>query len=169
MNYLNINKVQIPPSIRKSFITTIILFSTILFSNAQQAFLPETEGAFYAISVHNINKTIDWYTKYLGFKVEFQGGNDQRKGALLSRPGIVLELGEFSSAIRREDIKPNLESHEIYGIFKIGFMTKNLDETFKTLKDSNVEIFFSIVTTSDGNRTFGIKDLEGNIIQFFGK
>ena len=140
-----------------------------LISNAQEVNLPKTDGAFYAISVHDIDKTIKWYTKHLGFKVESKGGNDQRKGALLSRPGVILELGEFSGAIKREDINPNLESHEIYGIFKIGFKTKNLDETFKILKDFNVEIFFPIATASNGNRTFGIKDLEGNIIQFFGK
>jgi hypothetical protein len=34
---------------------------------------------------------------------------------------------------------------------------------------AGVEIFFPIVTASDGKRTFAVKDLEGDIIQFFGK
>jgi hypothetical protein len=60
---------------------------------AQAGELPETTGAFYAISVRSIDEAIVWYTEHLGFEIESQGGNDQRRGALLSRPGAVLELG----------------------------------------------------------------------------
>lgn len=95
-----------------------------------------------------------------------QGGKRSRRGALLSRPGALLELGEFAGAVARDS---EVESHEVYGIFKLGFTTANLDETYEFLEQSGVEVFFSIVTASDGNRTFGVKDLEGNIIQFFGK
>jgi catechol 2,3-dioxygenase-like lactoylglutathione lyase family enzyme len=130
--------------------------------------LPATNGAFYAISVRNMDEAIVWYTRHLGYKVEWQVGNDQRKGALLSRPGSVLELGEFVGAIAREEVRPGLESHEVFGIFKLGFTTASLESTFAVLEGEGVEIFFPIVTASDGRRTFGIKDLEGNIIQFFG-
>ena len=146
-----------------------IFFCFIMFGHAQERESLETNGAFHAISVQNIDKAIEWYTKHLGFEVKSKAENDQRKGALLSRSGTMLELAEFSSAVHRNEIKPNMESHELYGIFKIGFMTKNLDKTFELLEASKVEIFFPIVTTSDGNRTFGIKDMEGNIIQFFGE
>lgn len=146
-----------------------IIFSATLMSCNQERNLLETNGTFFAISVSNIDDAINWYTKHLEFKVESKANNDQRKGALLTRQGVILELAEFSGAIHRNEVKPNLESHEVYGVFKIGFSTMNIDKTFKILKDLNVEIFFPIVATSDGNRTFGIKDLEGNIIQFFGK
>jgi hypothetical protein len=53
---------------------------------------------------------------HLGFKLESQGENDQRRGALLSRPGAVLELGQFAAAVAQEDLRPGLESHEVYGI-----------------------------------------------------
>jgi predicted enzyme related to lactoylglutathione lyase len=137
-------------------------------SRVQAGELPATNGAFHAISVRNIAEAIVWYKKHLGFKIESQGGNDQRKGALLSRPGTVLELGEFVGAIAREEVRPELESHEVYGIFKLGFITTNIEKTFEFLEGKGVEIFFPIVTASDGSRTFGIKDPEGNIIQFFG-
>jgi len=148
---------------------TIVLACGAFASYAQEGELPATDGAFYAISVRNIDEAVAWYTKHLGFKIESQGGNDQRRGALLSRPGAVLELGEFASAIAQEEIRPGLESHEVYGIFKIGFTTTDLDRTYQILESAGVEVFFPIVTASDGNRTFGVKDLEGNIIQFFGK
>lgn len=138
-------------------------------SGAQEGGLPATNGAFYAISVRSMDEAIAWYTKNLGFKIESQGGNDQRKGALLSRPGAVLELAEFVGAIAREEVRPGLESHEIHGIFKLGFITTDIEKTFELLAGDGVAIFFPIVTASDGSRTFGIKDPEGNIIQFFGK
>lgn len=131
--------------------------------------LPATNGAFYAISVRNIDDAVAWYTKHLGFKVESQGGNAERRGALLVRLGSVLELGEFASATAREELRPGLESHEVYGIFKLGFTTANLDQAFAYLEERDVEVFFPIVAASDGSRTFGIRDLDGNIIQFFGK
>ena len=70
-------------------------------------------------------------------------------------------------ATGRDELRPGLESHEVYGIFKLGFTTADLDAAFGYLEERGVEIFFPIVRTSDGNRTFGIRDMEGNIIQFF--
>lgn len=138
-------------------------------SRAPAEDLPATEGAFHALSVRNIDEAIAWYTAHLGFTVESRGGNDQRQGALLSRPGAVLELGEFVDAMAREEISPGLESHEVHGIFKLGFLTSNIERTFALLEAEGVEVFFPIVAASEGSRTFGIKDPEGNIIQFFGK
>lgn len=138
-------------------------------SPAQDVELPATNGAFYAISVRSIDEAVTWYTEHLGFKIESRGGNAERKGALLSRPGAILELGEFVGATARDELRSGLESHEVYGIFKLGFTTVNLDSSFQFLEERGVEIFFPIVTASDGNRTFGARDMEGNIIQFFGK
>lgn len=149
--------------------TAIVVACGTHAGRAQPEDLPATTGAFYAISVRNIDETIAWYTRHLGFKVESQGGNDQRRGALLSRPGAVLELGEFAGAMAREQVRPGLESHEIHGIFKLGFTIANIERAFEFLQGQGVEVFFPIVTASDGSRTFGIKDPEGNIIQFFGQ
>lgn len=129
--------------------------------------LPTTNGAFSAISVYDIDKAIAWYKQYLGFQLESQGANEHRKGALLTRPGAILEICEFVGATSREAIQPGLESHQLFGIFKLGFTTDNLDDTFTFLEAEGANIFFPIVEASDGNRTFGIKDIEGNIIQFF--
>jgi len=131
--------------------------------------VPTTRGAFYAVSVQDLDRAIAWYTEHLGFTLTSKGGNEHRSGALLKRPGTVLELAQFEGAVSRESLKKDLESHQVFGIFKLGFLTDNLDDTFEVLKKANVEIFFPIVNASDGNRTFAIKDPEGNTIQFFGK
>ena len=131
--------------------------------------LPETSGAFHAISVRDLDKTTAWYVEVLGFEVTSEGGNEHRKGALLERQGTVLELAQFEGAVAREDLREGLESHQVFGLFKLGFTTANLDETFAYLEQKGAEVFFPIVEASDGKRTFGIKDPEGNILQFFGE
>ena len=155
-------------SIIKIRFTVVLLFVT-LFSCAQEKELPETNGSFYAISVKNLDRAIDWYTKNLDFSIESKAENDERKGVLLNRKGYILELAEFKGAIDKKEIKSDIESHEIFGIFKIGFITTNIDQSFRALEESDVEIFFPIVDLPNGKRTFGVKDLEGNIIQFFGE
>lgn len=142
--------------------------STISPQTEAQA-LPETSGAFHAISVRDIDESIAWYTQHLGFTVETRGGNEQRQGALLVRPGAVLELGQFAGAVPRNKLNAGIESHEIFGVFKLGFTTANLDATFKALDEAGVDVFFPIVEASDGNKTFGIKDSDGNIVQFLGE
>lgn len=148
--------------------TVILLFVTI-FSYAQENELPETNGSFYAISVKNLDKAVEWYANHLDFTIESTAENDERKGVLMTRKGCILELAEFTGATDLKEIKSNIESHELFGIFKIGFITSNIEESFKALEESDVEIFFSIVDLPNGKRTFGVKDLEGNIIQFFGE
>jgi catechol 2,3-dioxygenase-like lactoylglutathione lyase family enzyme len=147
----------------------IVLVGAAFGSSAHTDELPEIDGAFFALSVRNIDSAVAWYTKHLGFEVKSRGGNAERRGALLVRPGSILELGEFSSATARGELRPGLESHEVYGMFKLGFTTAKLDEWYAYVEARDVEIFFPIVTASDGNRTFGIRDLDGNIIQFLGK
>lgn len=126
--------------------------------------LPPTAGAFYAISVSNLEDSIAWYKDNLGFSVVSRAKNEARAGAVLEKRGALLEIAEFSGAAPRH---PGLESHQVYGIFKLGFTTASLDEAFEHLRARGVEIFFPIVKASDAHRTFGVKDNEGNIVQFF--
>ena len=143
------------------------LFMLLVFS-FQDGNFPVTNGSFYAISVSDLDQAVDWYSKHLGFKVVSKGGNAERSGALLVRDGATLELASFKQAQSLEALQAGLESYHIYGIFKIGFSTDHLDQTYQALKSQGVEIFFEIVEGANGLRMFGIKDLDGNIIQFVG-
>lgn len=147
---------------------TVVLLLVASFSFAQENESLETNGSFYAISVKNLDKAVEWYAKNLNFITESIAENDARKGVLMNRKNCILELAEFEGAVDKKKFKSDLESHKIFGIFKIGFITNNIDASFKSLEESDVEIFFPIVSLPNGKRAFGIKDLEGNIIQFFG-
>jgi len=114
--------------------------------------------------VQDLSQTVAWYQRHLGYEVISRADNETRSGVLLQRPGSLLELAAFADAAARH---PGLESHQVYGVFKLGFSTPDLDQMFTKLQAADVTLFFPIVTTPEGHRTFGVKDPEGNIIQFF--
>ena len=127
--------------------------------------LARTTGALHALSVGDLDRAIAWYTEHLGFELQSRADNESRRGALLSRPGSLLELAQFADA---EPRNADVASHQIHGIFKLGFSTTDLEQSFDVLQRAGVDVFFPIVSASDGTRTFAIKDPEGNIVQFFG-
>lgn len=129
----------------------------------------QNQGAFYALSVDDFDGIITWYTTHLGFEIESRGENVARKGALLRRPGVLLEIGAFGTAKSRIEWGVEAESHEVEGIFKIGFQVADLDALFAYAEQQELDVFFPIVNASNEFRTFGVKDPEGNIVQFFGE
>ncbi|MCQ3937734.1 MAG: hypothetical protein DPW18_11900 [Chloroflexi bacterium] len=131
--------------------------------------LPDDHGAFFALSVADYNAAVGWYTRHLGFRIEAEAENDIRKGALLSKPGLLLEIAQFHGARPRSNSGETVESHKVHGIFKIGFLVPDIDTRFKEAEESGLDITFSIVPAAAGFRTFGVSDPEGNQIQFFGK
>ena len=70
-------------------------------------------------------------------------------------------------ALISPSLQADLQSHQLIGIFKLGFIVENIDAAFVHMEQSGADVFFPPVTASDGRTTFGIKDPEGNIIQFF--
>lgn len=152
-----------------SFVSLTFLIFTLNDPTPQSGLLTDnTQGVFFALSVRDLEKVKDWYVQKLGFELVSQGGNEQRKGAILKGHNVTIELAEFATAMPLNSLKPSVESHEIYGYFKVGFSVKDLDALFKAMESREVTHFFGIVNASDGTRTFAIKDPEGNIIQFFG-
>ena len=125
------------------------------------------EGAFHAVSVLDLDASIAWYTKHLGFTVDSRGENDVRAGALLSKPGSLLELAEFSGVVEFGALNQDLESHQVAGVFKLGFVVEDIEVAFADLQASGAPILFGIVTASDGRKTFGVTDPDGNIVQYF--
>lgn len=136
-------------------------------SGVERVGLPEN-AAFHALSVRDIDRSITWYEEHLDFTVLSRASNEQRKGAVLSRPGTLLEVAEFDGALPLAGLVGGVEPHQVHGIFKLGFVVTDLDAAFDQFESAGVDIFFPIVATSNGDRTFGIRDPDGNIVQFFG-
>jgi catechol 2,3-dioxygenase-like lactoylglutathione lyase family enzyme len=148
-------------------LTTILWTSAVWSENPSSS--PAGDGAFFAISVADLDSMIAWYEENLALELVSRGDNEQRAGALLHGPGLLIELAEFHGARPLADVSAGIQSHEVHGIFKIGLLVDDVDARFEKAKAAGVEIFFPVVAADDRLRTFGILDPEGNIIQFFSR
>lgn len=131
---------------------------------------PETQAAFFALSVSDVALLAAWYSEYLGFHIDIEGevANGGPKFAMLSRDGALLELLQFPTAKSREASGLTEETHQVHGFLKIGFVVADLEALFSTAESRGLNIFFPIVQPPNVPwRTFGVKDPDHNIVQFF--
>lgn len=139
---------------------------------SQSAVMNHASGSFIALSTPNESKTARWYQDKFGFQMvkEGQMGKDQRF-ALLRFDNNILELIENPEARPLAKAVPGIKDpFEVHGIFKTGFTVDKLDEVFETLERNGVKIDFHITQLNDlGVRAFGVRDIDGNLIQIFGK
>lgn len=130
-------------------------------------FLDESNGAFFALSVIDYELMVGWYTKHLGFRIETEDENTTRKAALLSRHKLLLEIARFPDARPLANLAEGIASHQIQVIFKMGFVVDDIERIFQSAQREELNIFFQIVETDTGMKIFGLRDPEGNLIQFF--
>ena len=138
----------------------------------QAAVMNHASGSFIALSTPNESRTARWYQDKFGFQMvkEGQMGKDQRF-ALLRFDNNILELIENPEARPLAKAVPGIKDpFEVHGIFKTGFTVDKLDEVFETLERNGVKIDFHITQLNDLRvRAFGVRDIDGNLIQIFGK
>jgi len=138
----------------------------------KSAVMHYVSGSLIALSTPDASVAARWYQDKLGFHLvkEGQMGKDLRF-ALLQYGDNILELIQNPEAQPLVKAVPGIKDpFEIYGIFKTGFTVHNLDDVFTDLKQGGVMVDFNITQLNDlGLRAFGIRDMDGNLIQFFGK
>lgn len=127
------------------------------------------EGGFYAVSVADLDVSISFYSEHLDFELRSRAGNDERAGALLYRPGVLLELAEFAGAQKRSGVAEQPEAHMLFGPFKVGLLVADLDAAYERFEAAGVPIVFGVVLADAGYRAFGIEDPDGNLIQLMGR
>jgi catechol 2,3-dioxygenase-like lactoylglutathione lyase family enzyme len=135
--------------------------------------LGANSGSFVALSVADIDRMTTWYRDTLGFTVYNQGqapNNPQIRFALLHQGNSILEI------IRLPDAKPFVEVAPgragpwlVHGSFKIGFVVEQVDSVYAHFQRQGREFAFQLSQLDGPYRAFGIRDPEGNLVQFFGR
>jgi hypothetical protein len=131
---------------------------------------PELKKAFFALLTGDVDRLSAWYCVNLGFRISqsntLPGGG---KGTILSRPGAMLEVLQLPAAKPQTAWGLPGEPGSVHGILKIGFEVNDLDLMYSQACQRQLNVFFAPVQPP-GNplRTFGLKDPDGNIVQFFG-
>jgi catechol 2,3-dioxygenase-like lactoylglutathione lyase family enzyme len=120
-------------------------------------------GAFFALSVANLEESAGWYREKLGLDVVLQV--DQGTAVtVLEGEGLTVEL-IHDPAARPASGQPG----SVHGFFKAGFVVKDLGRTLEALKARGVEVAFGPFPAKDGQRANAvIRDNAGNLIQIFG-
>lgn len=131
----------------------------------------QVAGAFFALSVADAPASAKWYRDELGFTIvrEGEAPNKIAKFALLQRGNCVIEIIEHRSARPRSEADAK-NAFQLHGIFKLGFVVSDLDQTYARVKARNLPIAYDLMPAKDiPLRSFTIRDNSGNLVQFFGK
>jgi catechol 2,3-dioxygenase-like lactoylglutathione lyase family enzyme len=130
------------------------------------------QGAFFALSVADIEASAKWYQEKLGLKVDKRDATPDASVCILSGNGLLVELIQQRNSLPLTKAAPTLKSSiDVHGIFKSGLIVDNIDAVFKELKARNVEIAFGMFPAKPDSpyKNFAIRDNSGNLIQFFGR
>jgi catechol 2,3-dioxygenase-like lactoylglutathione lyase family enzyme len=141
-----------------------------------QAASPEpaftARGAFFAVSVRDLDASAAWYGEKLGLKVTMQvPKRDGTAMRLLQGGGLTVELIEDDAAVPLKVAAPAIEhDYRVHGIFKAGLFVEDWDRLVATLRQRGVEIAIGpFPPRPDQPANLIVRDNEGNPIQFFGR
>ena len=140
---------------------------------AEDTVLGRIPAPFMAVSVADIDGQVAWYRDKLGFKILSEGtaGPAKIRFALLKQGDVLVELLQIPDAKPRRMVLPGVkDAGHLHGFFKGGMVVADVEGLFKTLKQQGVTIAFDLGKPPNGPyRVFGIRDPEGNLLQFFGR
>ena len=129
-------------------------------------------GAFFALSVADIQASAKWYSEKLGLKVVMEvPKKDKVAVTVLEGRGLIVELIQHDEALPLSKAAPAVTGDLfVHGVFKAGVIVEDFERTVATLRARNVEIAYGPFPARERQRAnVIIKDNSGNLIQFFGK
>lgn len=128
---------------------------------------------FIALSVADLERQQRWYRDTLGFVVMAQGTmpNNGIRFVLLRDGAALIELLQVPGARARTAIAPDLgDAVQLHGFFKSGMVVADVAGLHRRLQARGVDFAFPLVRPANSPyRVFGVRDPEGNLLQFFGE
>lgn len=126
---------------------------------------------FLALIVSDIDQSIEWYDKVLGFELVNKNVMEERglKMANLKAGKSRLELIEMNASIPQHKVLSDLPPKtKLQGFFKFGFESSNLAQVVKKLQLLDPQFNETIVKDPmTGKDMIVFKDPDGNRIQLF--
>jgi len=129
-------------------------------------------GAFFALSVADLDVSARWYEEKLGLTRTMTA--PRREGAavvVLEGGGLVVELVQLDSARALQRIAPSARGpQDVHGFFKAGVIVDDFDRALAELRARGVEIAYGPFPPRAGQRANVIvRDGAGNLLQLFGR
>lgn len=130
-----------------------------------------TTGAFFALSVADVNASAEWYSEKLGLEIVMQPPkSNQSTVIVLEGGGLIVELIQIDDALPLNEVASSIDNNMlVHGIVKVGIIVEDFDKIVEILKERNVSIVLGpFPATADQRANIIIQDNAGNLIQFFG-
>jgi catechol 2,3-dioxygenase-like lactoylglutathione lyase family enzyme len=142
-------------------------------SPAKGSLLGEPVAPFIALSVASLDRMLPWYRDTLGFHVHSTGTapNGNIRFALLRHGDALVELLQLPNARpRTEAAASTTAAHEIHGFFKSGVVVQDIDAAYRRARERGIPLAYELGQPPNGpDRSFGVRDPEGNLLPFFGR
>lgn len=129
-------------------------------------------GAFFALSVADLEACARWYSDKLGLKVVMRTSRqDQAAAVVLEGDGLIVELIHHDDTAPPSQATPGANSSiKAHGLVKAGVIVADFDGTLAMLRERRVEVAFGpYPARQDQRANVIIRDNEGNLIQLFGR
>lgn len=157
-----------------------LLVSLPMTAGAQSVTAPgaapiiSTSGAFFALSVADMEATTRWYQEKLGLTVTMRAARtDETKSAatVLQGGGLTVELVQHDEAVPLRNVLPAPRGAlYVHGIFKVGVTVDDFDATIATIRARGISIVIGpFAKRPDQPANAVIQDNVGTYIQIFGK
>jgi catechol 2,3-dioxygenase-like lactoylglutathione lyase family enzyme len=121
-----------------------------------------------ALSVSNLDSSIDFYRKNFGlectekYSIESAG----LKICVLKKDEVALELFCFENFKALPEYRKHLDTDlKTLGVKHFCLGVADIEETYNTLRKSNVELVTDIRIFENGSRYFFIKDPDGILVE----
>ena len=144
--------------------TPLPLSSMSPTADATEQPLITTTGAFFALSVADVNASAEWYSEKLGLKIVMQPPKtDQSTVIVLEGGGLIVELIQLDEALSMNEVAPSIDNNMlVHGIVKVGVIVEDFDKTVEILKERNVSIAFGpFPATAEQRANIIIRDNAG--------
>ena len=129
-------------------------------------------GAFFALSVADVQASSHWYSEKLGLHVVMQlPTRDKVAVVVLEGDGLIVELIQNDDAVPLRQVAPRVKDTTlVHGIFKAGAVIADFDRTVARLRERGVEVAYGPYPAKPDQRANVIvRDNAGNLIQLFGQ
>jgi catechol 2,3-dioxygenase-like lactoylglutathione lyase family enzyme len=151
-----------------------VLLLTPALATAEETAAPpfKTTGAFFALSVADLEASRQWYADTLGLRVVLQPPPYEGiTTVVLEGGGLIVELMRHPASVPARSAAPALtHPGPIHGYFKAGIVVDDFEAALAGLRKRGVRIVVGPFPAGNGQRAnVMIQDNAGNLIQFFGR
>lgn len=115
-----------------------------------------------ALRVKNIDKTLDFYCRGLGFAEAFRIKNDDGSLRIVY---LHISDGQYLELCLGGDRRPNFDDKKSVGVRHIAFTVENLERSKKEMEERGVKFDSEILKLRDNNFTAYLFDPDGNKLE----